>query len=57
MNKKEKFSNFMERLGKAYIWVIAVAICGVFVYRLVKYQWEVARGREKFYREVYRDER
>lgn len=57
MTSREKFSNLMERIGRLYVWIIAVAVCGTLIYRAFKYNWEVQRGRDKYYREVYYDKR
>jgi hypothetical protein len=57
MSKKEKFSNFMEKLGQFYIYGIIIAICGYAIVRAFIYNWEVQRGRDKFYQEIYHNKR
>lgn len=57
MSKREQFSDFMIKLGRFYKWAFIIGICGYLVIRMFIYNWEVSRGRDKFYQEVYNNKR
>lgn len=50
---REKFNNFMEKLGSIWLMILLVVFILALLWPLVKDSWEAEMGKQEFYRDYY----